>query len=82
LPVIDILKVPHHGSRHAITTEFISRTSPSSAIVSVGDNSFGHPAEDVLEILGSYGSQIYRTDLHGSVYFLISEEGYTVSISK
>lgn len=82
LPVIDILKVPHHGSRHAITTEFISRTSPSSAIVSVGDNSFGHPAEDVLEILGSYGSQIYRTDLHGSVYFLISDDGYTVSISK
>lgn len=78
LPVIDILKVPHHGSRHAITAEFLSKISPSVAILSVGENSYGHPTRDVLDLLQGQNVTTYRTDEHGTVHFVLSDDGYTV----
>jgi len=77
-PDIDILKVPHHGSRHAITAELLDRISPSIGIISVGENSFGHPAVDVLDVSESYNVTIYRTDTHGTIRFEITAAGYTV----
>ena len=44
----EILKVPHHGSRYSSSTEFLSSVDPEVAIISVGANSYGHPAADTL----------------------------------
>lgn len=82
LPVIDILKVPHHGSRHTITAEFLSKISPSVAIIPVGENSYGHPAQDVLDLLQAQSVTIYRTDEHGTVHVVLSDDDYTVLHSK
>ena len=42
--------------------------TPGTVIISVGSNSYGHPAEDTLRRLARAGCDIYRTDRHGTVY--------------
>ena len=67
---IDILKVGHHGSDTSSSYEFIDRMNPKYSVISVGkDNKFGHPKEEVLDILNN--SKIYRTDQDGSIMFKV-----------
>ena len=74
-----VLKVPHHGSRTALTADFLPAISPAVAIVSVGaDNSFGHPAPETLEQLRAAGVQVYRTDQNGTIEIITDGTGYTV----
>lgn len=63
----DVLKVPHHGSRSSLLEGFYANCSPRAAIISVGDNQFGHPHQEVLKELSEQGIKVYRTDLHGAI---------------
>jgi beta-lactamase superfamily II metal-dependent hydrolase len=69
LPVsAPILKVGHHGSRHASTAPFLAAVGPRLALVSVGArNPFGHPSPEVLGRLAAAGAAVYRTDYDGAV---------------
>ena len=63
----DILKVAHHGSRfqHA---PLYHQLQAELALVPVGaENSFGHPTDDLLALLRETGTQVLRTDVHGTV---------------
>jgi competence protein ComEC len=40
---------------------------PEVAILSVGENRFGHPTERILRILASTGAVVFRTDIDGAV---------------
>jgi competence protein ComEC len=74
-----VLKVPHHGSRTALTADFLPTVSPAVAIVSVGaDNTFGHPAPETLEQLRAAGVKVYRTDQNGTIEIITDGTGYTV----
>lgn len=66
-PDIEILVVGHHGSKYSTCDELLSETTPDIAIVSVGHNSYGHPADEILEKLESRDITIYRTDIDGNV---------------
>ena len=58
-----ILKVGHHGSRASTSLEFTQAVSPKYAFISVGKNNiYGHPTQDVLDILKQVNSQVFRTD--------------------
>ena len=58
---IDVLKVGHHGSKTSSSQEFIDKINPKYSVISVGKNNiYGHPNNDVLNILDKY--KIYRTD--------------------
>ncbi len=70
----DVLKVGHHGSKSSSTDEFLKIASPQYAAISVGDNSYGHPNNDVIKRLGDLGSEVLRTDIHGDIYFAIENE--------
>lgn len=60
----DVLKVGHHGSKTSSGERFIGFVSPEISVVSVGkDNRYGHPHEEVLDILRGFGSKIFRTDM-------------------
>jgi competence protein ComEC len=62
----DVLKVPHHGGASDLNDELFNAVGPSIAVISSGaDNTFGHPAEETLDLLA--GLPIFRTDLHGTV---------------
>lgn len=64
----DILKVSHHGSAGATETEFLEAASPGFAAISCGrNNTHGHPAPRVIELLEKSGIMIGRTDQQGSL---------------
>ena len=42
---VNILKVPHHGSKNGLNTIFLELADPNLAVISVGkNNSYGHPS--------------------------------------
>ena len=65
----DILKVGHHGSRDGSSREFLRAVSPETAVISVGENRYGHPAFRTMKHLEEAGATVYRTDRDGDVEF-------------
>ncbi|WP_242530276.1 ComEC/Rec2 family competence protein [Nocardioides aromaticivorans] len=64
---VDVLKVPHHGSRHQ-DEDWLASLRPEVALVSVGaDNDYGHPAAQVLDHLRAAGADVHRTDEEGDI---------------
>lgn len=63
----DVLKVAHHGSSGSTCSEFLERTRPDVAVISVGKNNFGHPSDDVLQVLENSGIMMFRTDFDGAI---------------
>lgn len=60
---VDILKLSHHGSKNSNSMEFLEITSPRYVVTSVGENTYGHPAYDVLVRLLEY-DKIHNTKLY------------------
>lgn len=69
LPELEILVAGHHGSKYSTTAELLETTKPKIAVISVGENSYGHPAQEVLDRLEEIGCIVYRTDLYGNLVF-------------
>lgn len=67
LPDIEVLLVSHHGSRYSSDEEFLQAVRPETAIISVGDNSYGHPSDEAMARIKEAGAEIYRTDLQGNI---------------
>lgn len=75
LPRVDVLKVPHHGSKYQDET-FWHAVAPRVAVVSVGaDNTYGHPDPDLLASLLRAGILVGRTDQDGSIAVVV-EDGW------
>lgn len=72
---LDVLKVGHQGSKTSSSQKFLNIAKPEYSIIPVGKNNYGHPTEDVLSRLASIGSQIFRTDLDGTIKFEIDGFG-------
>jgi len=64
---IDVLKVPHHGGKNTINNDILKILNVKQAVISVGDNNYGHPNEGILEILNKFNISILRTDILGNV---------------
>lgn len=78
--LLDVLKVSHHGSKNASSKEFIEKVLPEIAVISAGKgNSYGHPHQEVLDILESYGIRILRTDQAGDIKIISDGKNYEVS---
>lgn len=78
LPDCDILKVAHHGADNASSAHFLKATDPEIAVISVGENNFGHPAELTLHKLAESGAEILRTDERGAIALTAYAEGWRV----
>ena len=90
--VLDLLKVPHHGSKAGMTDQFLqemsfkttSHVKPEShiplAVISVGKNSYGHPAPEALSKLEQAGFTIQRTDKKGDIE--VVSDGRVWSVKK
>lgn len=76
--VVEVLKVPHHGSKTGLSQEFLDWLKPRLAVISVGKNSYGHPAEEILEKLKANNIKIRRTDLVGSVEVLSDGANWSI----
>ena len=62
----DVLKVPHHGGATS-SLPWLAAVEARIAVVSVGDNDYGHPAPELLELLSMLGTVVVRTDQAGDV---------------
>ncbi|MFA6423853.1 MAG: MBL fold metallo-hydrolase [Candidatus Magasanikbacteria bacterium] len=58
----DFLKVGHHGSDSSSGDLFLQAVNPKFSVISVGQNSYGHPSLRTLRKLDREGSEIWRTD--------------------
>lgn len=68
LPDLEILIAGHHGSGDSTGKELLAAAKPELTIISVGENnSYGHPAQMVLDRLKEIGSQVLRTDQNGTI---------------
>ena len=70
LPHADVLKVGHHGSKSSTSKNFLNAVTPSYAVITTGENDYGHPTKKVLDLLNAKGIEVYRNDLHGNITFL------------
>jgi len=69
---VDILKVPHHGSKNGLIKKFLDLADPLVAVISVGkNNSYGHPHQKILDMLKAKNVKIRRTDEEGDITFKI-----------
>lgn len=81
---IDVLKVAHHGSNTSTSEEFIQSITPTYGIISVGKNNhYGHPNEEVIDILTKYEVDIYMTSIDGTIRFIIKKDNkYFIETAK
>ena len=76
----DILKVAHHGSRHATSNEFLERVNPQYAIITVEkNNDYNLPSKQALKRLNDHNIKIYRTDILGTIQ--ITTNGQKININ-
>jgi competence protein ComEC len=75
---VEILKVPHHGSKTGMTKEFVDWVKPAVAVISVGKNTYGHPSKEAVSMLQSVNSRILRTDQDGDIEIISDGRQYTV----
>jgi competence protein ComEC len=63
----DAYLVGHHGSREASGAAWLRRMSPSLAVVSFGENPYGHPTSAALCRVQQTGATVYATHRAGTV---------------
>ncbi|MFT4213737.1 MAG: competence protein ComEC, partial [Microbacterium sp.] len=68
-----VVKVAHHGSADQDAALY-RRLRPAAALVSVGENTYGHPRAETLDLLAAVGARTFRTDL-GGLTLAWNEEG-------
>lgn len=79
---VDVLKVPHHGSRHQ-ETGWLTSLRARLAVVTVGaENDYGHPAPDVLAALEAGGTTVARTDEDGGLAVVVTEDGRPALVTR
>ncbi len=67
LPDCELLVAGHHGSASSTGQALLDAITPEMAVISVGYNNYGHPAQDTLDRLAAMNMEIYRTDQMGTV---------------
>ena len=80
-----VLKIAHHGSKYATSSDFLKRVQPEIAIVSCGAwNRYGHPSQAVLDRLRAANANVklYRTDLQGEITITTRGSDITVKTAK
>jgi competence protein ComEC len=79
LEPVDVLLVPHHGSRTSSSIPFLQRLRPQIAIFSVGfNNRFHLPANKISQRYDALGIRTYRTDRHGAI--TVTTDGHKIEV--
>jgi competence protein ComEC len=78
---VDVVKVPHHGSKTSSTAGFVAATQPHFAIISVGQKSmFGHPHKEVVDRWLASGAEVLTTGKCGTIS--VVTDGKEMSVVK
>ena len=81
-PEAALLKVAHHGSAGATSSELLATVQPQYAVISSGvRNVYGHPRREVLQRLQEAKVRTYRTDTMGAVTFYLDGRAVTPELA-
>jgi len=73
---VDILIVPHHGSKTSSSVQFITRLKPSFAVASAGYlNRWHMPVTEVVQRYQQHNVKLLSTAKTGQIIFTMSEQG-------
>ena len=78
VPHADLLVAGHHGSKYSTSSLLLRKIAPKAVVISVGENSYGHPAGETLSRIQSAGAKIFRTDQMGTIRCIGAEDGIRV----
>ena len=77
---VELLKIPHHGSRRSVPGKFLAHYQPKLAFVSAGHNNrYGFPHQETIQDCARGETPLYRTDLSGTLIFRSTHEGWVAS---
>ncbi|OGC49026.1 hypothetical protein A3A69_00750 [candidate division WWE3 bacterium RIFCSPLOWO2_01_FULL_37_15] len=71
---LEILKIPHHGSKYNYDQYLVEAMKPIFAVISVGKNKFGHPDPDVIEKYNKNKAKVFRTDELGNISIEVNKD--------
>ncbi|GGV03810.1 membrane protein [Actinomadura cremea] len=75
VPPVQVLKVPHHGSRSQ-DARFLEASRASIALISAGrENEYGHPSSATLDLLRRMRARVHRTDREGDIAVIRTTTG-------
>ena len=77
-PSVDVVKVAHHGSR-VQSARLAATLSPAVAIVSSGENTYGHPTQEALDLYAGVGAAVLRTDRCGTFALVVRDGALAVA---
>lgn len=78
VPQADLLVAGHHGSKYSTSSLLLRKIAPKAVVISVGENSYGHPAGETLSRIQAAGATILRTDQMGTIRCIGTEDGIRV----
>ena len=67
LPDLEVLVAGHHGSKYSTSARLLRQTTPELVLICVGENSYGHPTQEVLNRIAAIGAAVLRTDESGDI---------------
>lgn len=74
LEPVDVVVVPHHGSKSSSGSEFIESIKPTYGIISYGENNYGIPSEDVIRRYEEFGVGLLSTYEHGEIIISVDRD--------
>lgn len=69
---VDVALIPHHGSPRQ-DPDFARRANARLALLSVGPNTYGHPAQRTIDLYETYG-EVWSTQDDGDIFLLLDME--------
>ncbi len=82
IPHADVLKIGHHGSKGSTSKNFLNAVNPAYAVITTGENDYGHPTKKVLDLLNAKSIQVFRSDYHGNITALTDGDSLSVTTEK
>lgn len=77
MTAVDVLKVPHHGRKNAMSEEFFTVAHPQNAIITCEEKDM--PDDSVVNYLVSLGTEVYGT-VYGTV--TITSDGMNITVKQ
>lgn len=78
---VDLIKVPHHGSGYSSYPDWVESVAAKIAVIQVGENHYGHPSKEIIELYSKYG-KVYRNDLNGDIVVTANKSEYIVTVNE
>jgi len=80
---VEVIKVPHHGSKTSSSAPLIAAAHPDIALISVGaNNRYGHPTPEALARYKTANVPVLRTDQVGTIQLVTDGLSYKIKTSR